>query len=390
MTATASEAPATSAARAPRAPGVGAGQGALNLLNGAFLLIWGLITTLPLLWAIVSSFKTNTEFLGDPFALPGAAHVENFGRAWTVANIGQYFVNSVIVVIISVPLTMLLGAMAAYVLARYEFPGNRIVYFGFVAGLIFPVFLALVPLFFVVRNTGNLPLIGELLGLNSHLSLALVYVAFSLPFTVFFLTAFFRTLPNSIAEAAIVDGCTHFGLFFRVMLPMARPGLISIGLFNVLGHWNQYVLPVVLMNEGDKKVLAQGLASLAISQGYRGDWTALFAGLVIALLPVLIVYVLFRSRCRRASPRACSSSVGELLPSRVRDAEELVEILPAQGEHVLIVMSEVERGKLVVPVHLVAHGDGWLHLHPRGVIDLWHRVQIHAHGSSLVRLSGQN
>jgi N-acetylglucosamine transport system permease protein len=260
------------------------------------MLIWGLVTTLPLLWAIVSAFKTNTEFLSADWWRLGGLHLENFGRAWTVANIGQYFVNSVIVVVISVPLTMLLGAMAAYVLARYDFPGNRIVYFGFVAGLIFPVFLALVPLFFVVRNTQNLPLLGELLGLNSHLSLALVYVAFSLPFTVFFLTAFFRTLPTSIAEAAIVDGCSHTGLFFRVMLPMAKPGLISIGLFNVLGHWNQYVLPVVLMNQSDKRVLAQGLASLAISQGYRGDWTALFAGLVIALLPVLIVYVLFQKQ----------------------------------------------------------------------------------------------
>ncbi|MPZ80525.1 MAG: ABC transporter permease subunit [Actinophytocola sp.] len=288
--------PVTLLPRPPRrrGPGVGAGAGALSLLNGTFLLIWGLITTLPLLWAIVSSFKTNSEFLSSPWSLPDAAHFENYSRAWTVANIGQYFVNSVIVIVISVPLTMLLGAMAAYVLARYEFRGNRVIYFGFVGGLIFPVFLALVPLFFVVRNTENLPLLGSLLGLNSHLSLALVYVAFSMPFTVFFLTAFFRTQPTSIAEAAIVDGCSHFGLFFRVMLPMAKPGLISIGLFNVLGHWNQYVLPVVLMNEPDKKVLAQGLAALVISQGYRGDWTALFAGLVIALLPVLIVYVLFQ------------------------------------------------------------------------------------------------
>ncbi len=292
------EAPAVPVARPPRRPGagVGVGQGAVNLLNGTFLLIWALVTTLPLLWAIVSAFKTNREFLSDPWSLPGAAHVDNFARAWTVANIGQYFVNSVIVVAVSVPLTMLLGAMAAYVLARYDFPGNRIVYFGFVGGLIFPVFLALVPLFFVVRNTQSLPLVGQFLGLNSYLSLALVYVAFSMPFTVFFLTAFFRTLPNSIAEAAIVDGCSHFGLFFRVMLPMAKPGLISIGLFNVLGHWNQYVLPVVLMNQPDRKVLAQGLAALAISQGYRGDWTALFAGLVIALLPVLIVYVLFQKQ----------------------------------------------------------------------------------------------
>jgi N-acetylglucosamine transport system permease protein len=286
--------PPVASPAARRAPGVGAGEGAVNLLNGTFLVIWALITTLPLLWAIVSAFKSNTEFLHEPFGLPAELHVENFARAWTVANIGQYFVNSVIVVAISVPLTMLLGAMAAYVLARYEFPGNRIVYYGFVGGMIFPVFLALVPLFFVVRNTASLPGVGQFLGLNSHVSLALVYVAFSLPFTVFFLTAFFRTQPTSIAEAAIVDGCSHFGLFFRVMLPMAKPGLISIGLFNVLGHWNQYVLPVVLMNEPEKKVLAQGLAALAINQGYRGDWTALFAGLVIALLPVLIVYMLFQ------------------------------------------------------------------------------------------------
>jgi N-acetylglucosamine transport system permease protein len=279
-----------------RPPGVGAGTGALNLLNGTFLLVWGLLTTLPLLWAIVSSFKTNTEFLISPWGLPDVARFENFARAWTAANIGQYFVNSVIVVVISVPLTMLFGAMAAYVLSRYQFRGNRVIYFAFVGGLIFPVFLALVPLFFVVRNLGTLPVVGEFLGLNSYLSLALVYVAFSMPFTVFFLTAFFRTQPTSIAEAAIIDGCSHFGLFFRVMLPMAKPGLISIGLFNVLGHWNQYVLPVVLMNDPDRKVLAQGLAALAISQGYRGDWTALFAGLVIALLPVLIVYILFQKQ----------------------------------------------------------------------------------------------
>lgn len=279
-----------------RRTGVGAGGAALNLLNGGFLLFWGLITTLPLLWAIVSAFKTNNEFLANQWGLPSTPRFDNFERAWTAANIGQYFLNSVIVVAMSVTLTMLLGAMAAYVLARYDFPGNRLVYYGFVAGLIFPVFLALVPLFFVVRNLGTLPLAGQYLGLNSYFSLALVYTAFSMPFTVFFLTAFFRTQPTAIAEAAIVDGCSHFSLFFRVMLPMAKPGLISIGLFNFLGHWNQYILPVVLMNDPDRKVLAQGLAALAISQGYRGDWTALFAGLVIALLPVLIVYVLFQKQ----------------------------------------------------------------------------------------------
>jgi N-acetylglucosamine transport system permease protein len=99
-----------------------------------------------------------------------------------------------------------------------------------------------------------------------------------------------------VAEAAVVDGCSHFSLFFRVMLPMAKPGIISLALFNFLGHWNQYILPVTLMTDRDKKVLAQGIASLAVNQGYQGDWTALFAGLVIALLPVLLVYILFQKR----------------------------------------------------------------------------------------------
>jgi N-acetylglucosamine transport system permease protein len=192
-------------------------------------------------------------------------------------------------------LATVLGLPLALLFARYDFPGNRIIYFGFLIGLVFPVFLALVPLFFIVRNTANIPIIGNVLGLNSFISLAIVYAAFSMPFTVFFLTAFFRTLPRSIEEAGIVDGCSHFSLFFRVMLPMAKPGIISLALFNFLGHWNQYVLPVVLMSQ-DHRVLAQGIAQLAINQGYRGDWTALFAGLVIALLPILIVYIIFQKK----------------------------------------------------------------------------------------------
>ena len=277
-------APAVPAGR--RRGGLGAGgERAIDVFNHAFLLVWGLLTALPLLWAVLSSFKTDAEILGDPWGLPAQLRFDNWARAWSHAHIGQYFLNSVVVVAGSLTLTMLLGAMAAYALARYDFPGNRLVYFLFVGGMMFPVVLALVPLFFVVRN----------LGLHNTLpGLMLVYAAYSLPFTVFFLTAFFRTLPTSIAEAGLIDGCGPFGLFFRVMLPMARPGLVSVGIFNFLGQWNQYLLPVVLMTEPDKRVLAQGLASLAISQGYRGDWSALFAGLTLAMLPVLVVYLLFQ------------------------------------------------------------------------------------------------
>ncbi|GAA4440803.1 carbohydrate ABC transporter permease [Phytohabitans houttuyneae] len=260
--------------------------GVANVFSHGFLLLWALLTTLPLLWVVLSSFKSDDEILTDPWGLPGALRFENWERAWTEAHIGRYFLNSFVVVSGSLTLTMLFGATAAYVFARYDFRFKQVFYYLFVGGMMFPVFLALVPLFFVVRNAGLF---------NTWRGLILVYAAYSLPFTVFFLTAFFRTLPQAVAEAALIDGCGHFRLFFRVMLPMARPGLISVGIFNFLGQWNQFILPQVLLpNDESRYVLAQGLSALAVSQGYQGDFSGLFAGLTIAMLPVLGVYILFQ------------------------------------------------------------------------------------------------
>ncbi len=257
-----------------------------NVFSHGFLMLWAAMTVLPLAWMVLSSLKSNGEIIAEPWGLPEALRFDNWARAWSTAHIGRFFFNSLVVVSGSLSLTMLLGATAAYVFARYEFRGRQVVYYLFVGGMMFPVFLALVPLFFVVRSVG---LLGTWPGL------ILVYTAYSLPFTVFFLTAFFRTLPTSVAEAAMIDGCGHFRLFFRVMLPMARPGLISVGIFNFLSHWNQFLLPQVLIpGDGQDRMLAQGLSSLAVSQGYAGDYAQLFAGLTIAVLPVLVVYVAFQ------------------------------------------------------------------------------------------------
>lgn len=226
----------------------------VNVLAGfghLFLAVWALLIIAPLIWTFLASFKTNEEIFGDAWTMPGALRLDNWARAWSEAHVGQYFLNSVFVVGLSTAGTMLLGAMAAYVLARYSFWGNRAIYYLFVSGLAFPVFLALVPLFFVVRNLGLL---------NSYVGLVLVYIAYSLPFTVFFLAAFFKSLPNSVAEAAVMDGASHTRLFFQVMMPMARSGLISITIFNVIGQWNQYLLPLALLQgEGaeEKWVLTQ-------------------------------------------------------------------------------------------------------------------------------------
>lgn len=252
-----------------------------------FLVGWALLVSVPLLWVLVTSFKTSREIFNNPWELPGSWNIDNFVRAWNSASIGQYFINSAIVVASSVILTLMLAALTAYVIEFYTFPGSRAVYYFFIVGLMFPVFLALVPLFFVVQGLGLL---------NSYAGLILVYTAYSMPFSVLFLAAFFRSLPRAMAEAALLDGCSHWGAFFRVMLPLARPGLVSIGIFNFIHMWNQYLLPLVLNTEESRYVLTQGLAVLAVNQGYRADYGALFAGLTIAIVPVLVIYVVFQRR----------------------------------------------------------------------------------------------
>jgi N-acetylglucosamine transport system permease protein len=254
-------------------------------LGQVALVIWTIIVVVPILWTFLASFKNTTEIFSSPWTLPAHLRWENWGRAWTKAHIGRYFLNSVFVVACSVFGTMLLGSMAAYVLARYKFWGNRFIYYLFVSGLAFPVFLALVPLFFVVRNLHLL---------DTYQGLILVYIAYSLPFTVFFLTAFFKTLPSSVAEAAMMDGASHTRLFFQIMLPMARPGMVSVAIFNVIGSWAQYLLPVVLISSDSKRVLTQGIALININAGYEADWSGLFAAISLSILPMIIVYAFFQ------------------------------------------------------------------------------------------------
>ncbi len=249
------------------------------------MIAWSVIVIFPMLWMVYSSFKTDQELFFSPWAVPTELQWDNFERAWTKAHVGEYLLNTLIVVIPALLLTLIISAMAAYVLARFRFVGNRFLFYLFLSGMLFPVFLALVPLF---------SLVNQLKMLNTFQGLILVYVAYSLPFTIFFLTGFFKTLPTELEESAIIDGATPFQVFFKVMLPMASPGLISMGIFNFLGMWNQYVLPLVLISDESKYVLSQGLAFMLFKQFYENDWSALFAALTIIMIPSLIVYITFQ------------------------------------------------------------------------------------------------
>lgn len=254
-------------------------------VSHAMLTLWCLIVILPLLWTIMTSFKTTSEIFASPFALPTSWNLKNYINAWTTAGIGNYFINSVIVVGAALVIVMMLGSMCAYVLARFAFRGSRTIYYLMLAGLTFPIFLAIVPLFFTLRNFGLL---------NTLPGLIITYVAFALPFTVFFLFSFFKALPNEIAEAAALDGAGEWRTFFQVMMPMAKPGLSSVLIFNFLGLWNQFLIPVALNTNTKNYVLSQGLAAFASQAGYAVDFGILFAAVVITVVPVLIIYIIFQ------------------------------------------------------------------------------------------------
>lgn len=257
-----------------------------RLLMAAALIGYTAWVVFPMIWMAYSSLKPDAEIFRDPFALPAAGHVEfgNYGRAWHQGHFGDYFLNSVLVTAVSVTAIVLLGAMAGYALSRFYHPAGRAVYWLFLAGLTIPAQLAMVPLFFELRGLGLL---------NSRCGLMLVYTANGLPFAIFILAGFFKSLPRSLYEAAVVNGCTEFSAFWRVLLPLARPGLVTVAIFQFIGIWKEYFFAFLLANGGDggARTLPLGLANLAITSQYRTDYGMLFAGLVLVTIPILIVYV---------------------------------------------------------------------------------------------------
>ncbi|MDA0335913.1 MAG: carbohydrate ABC transporter permease [bacterium] len=262
-------------------------SGARRIITQCVFMVYGVIVVFPMIWLGYTAFKPTSELFASAWALPVEWKLDNFVEAWTEAQIGDFFWNSIFVTISTLVLQLFLGAMASYALAKYRFRGQNLVYYGFLAGLMFPIFLGLVPLFFLVKTLGLL---------DTHLGIILVYAAFGIPFTVFVLTAFFRTIPTTIMEAGIMDGCGHFTLFLRIMLPLAKPGLTTVGIFTFISIWNEYILALVLLSSSHLRTLPLGIAVLQFVQFYEVDFGALFAGLVIVMLPTLICYIVLQEQ----------------------------------------------------------------------------------------------
>jgi len=258
-----------------------------KILQHGIMQVLMILIYLPISWVIMNSFKTSKDILLTPFDLKFSPTLENYKNAWSEVGLGSGFMNSAFITIITVASIVLLSSMVAYILAKKEFKTRNLVYMFFVTGLMLPTFLSMGPLFLLV-NKLNL--------LNTHIGLILVYTAYSLPFTIFMLVPFFEQVPSSLEEAAMIDGIGQIKLFFKIYFPLAKPGIITAMVFNFVGIWNEYVLALILITDDKMKTLPVKLANLMMVQQYKTDWGALYAGIVLSFVPVIIFYLIFQKQ----------------------------------------------------------------------------------------------
>ncbi len=248
----------------------------------------------PVGWVFMASLKENSEFMGNPWALPAGLHWQNFTDAWTKARMGEYFFNSVAVTALALVILLVVALPAAYVLARYRFRGSKFWNTMFMGGLFINVNYIVVPIFlmFVEGDKVLRPVLGHSFFLNNIFMVALVYAATALPFTIYLLSGYFMTLPKAYEEAAYVDGASYFTTMVRIIMPMAKPSIITVILFNFLSFWNEYIIAMTMLTDPNGgKTLPVGLMNLMKAQNAAAQYGQLYAGLVMVMLPTLILYI---------------------------------------------------------------------------------------------------
>ena len=250
-----------------------------------FLIAASIIILYPIVMMALSGFKTNAEIFSTPFALPKSFNLDNYRVIWSQTDVPRYFVNSVIVTVLSIFFLLVTGTMAAYAISRYRFAGSIMVSLFFLSGLMLPLRLAIIPLFIQLKYLG---LVDSLLGLIC------IYTAMSLPATVFILTGFLRSLPSELEDSARVDGASELRIMVQIMVPLITPALVIAGIYNAVPIWNDFFFPLIFIQSPEWKTLAQGLT--AFFGEYSINYGVLYAGLTLAALPVVIVFIVQSKR----------------------------------------------------------------------------------------------
>ncbi|MDR2101375.1 MAG: carbohydrate ABC transporter permease [Treponema sp.] len=245
-----------------------------------FMGIYVLLIFYPLFNMIVSSLKTTREIFQSPFGLPEKLLFENYKVVWIDRGFGVYFKNSFVVTAIAMVIVILLGSMASYGVSRYKYKLRTWIYMLFLSGIMLPLKVAIIPLFLIVKNLALM---------DTHLSIIMIFIAMGLPSTVFILSGFMKTIPIDLEYAARIDGCNDWGIYRRIVMPVTQSAIALVTIYNAVPIWNDFFFPLVFIQSNRLKTLPVGLSTF-FGQ-YSTNWSLLFAGLSIAILPMLILYV---------------------------------------------------------------------------------------------------
>jgi raffinose/stachyose/melibiose transport system permease protein len=265
---------------ADRGPGGGVGAAIARVVAYVVLIVLAVAILYPMLWAILNGFKSNLELFGDPWGLPSTWRWDNFQKAWDLGVV-RYLMNSVIVTGASVVTVILFSSMAAYALTRHRIPFAGAITVILLGGMMLAPAVALIPLFRLLQAIGIF---------NTYWALIVLYTAFRIPFTVFLIRAYMLTLSREMEDAAIVDGASTWQIFWQVIMPLSRPIIVSAALLQALFAWNEFAFALVFINDTDLKTLPVGL--LQMQGRVLSDWPVLFAALVIASIPMIVLFLL--------------------------------------------------------------------------------------------------
>jgi N-acetylglucosamine transport system permease protein len=254
----------------------------------ALLSLWVIFTFVLIGWVFFASLSTSPEiFSNHMFAFQSGFHFENYVKAWTTQRVSVFFMNSLLYTAVSCTAVILIASPAAYVLSRYSFPGRGLIQSMFAAALGIPVIMIIMPLF---------GLVSMMRLTNNRWVLMFLYTSMNVPFGIFFLLAFFKNLSFTYEEAAAIDGCSPFWTFWRIMFPLVQPGIITVTIFNFITIWNEYFMSLIFANRSSVRPVAVGLYSMIQSMRYTGDWSGMFASVVIVFLPTFVLYILLSEK----------------------------------------------------------------------------------------------
>ena len=255
----------------------------LSLIGYVPVVAWVVFTFILVGWVFLASLSTSPEIFSDHmFEFRSGFHFSNYVRAWNAQRVSVFFMNSLLYTVVSCTAIVLIASPAAYVLSRYRFAGNALIQNMFAAALGIPAIMIVMPLFgiaTVFRLT------------NNRWVLMFLYTAMYVPFGVFFLMAFFKNLSFTYEEAASIDGCSPMKTFWKIIFPLAQPGLVILTVFNFITIWNEFFMSLIFANRPNVRPVAVGLFNLIQSMRYTGDWAGLFASVVIVFLPTFFLYL---------------------------------------------------------------------------------------------------